>query len=81
MTHLQECGGGGARRRTQQSEPVSEAGMQGVAWYLEEREWNPGSRREGGPCSMRPAQLPVVPGLLEGICAERLEVSREGANR
>lgn len=43
--------------------------MQGVAWYLEEKEWNPGSRREG------------VQGSLEGVHAERLEVSREGANR
>lgn len=74
MTHLQECGGGGggcARRPPWIAEPacVCEAGMQGVAWYLEEKEWNPGSRQEG------------VQGSLEGIHAERLEVSREGANR
>lgn len=41
------------------------------------------SRQQAGgrACSLRPAQLHVVPGSLEGICAERLEVSREGANR
>lgn len=52
--------------------------MQGVAWYLEEREWNPG-RREG--LLSEASTIACSARLAGGICAERLEVSREGANR